>query len=113
VSGYGVFSTVGTAPRIGWRHGDEVIDLSGLGDVYAQPSLNALMALGPEAWAESLAQARTHAGSRVPIGEATLHLPFEVADYVDFYSSLEHATNLGRTGAGSPSAITDAPARSS
>ena len=23
-------------------------------------------------------------------------LPFEVADYVDFYSSLEHATNLGR-----------------
>ncbi len=27
---------------------------------------------------------------------ATLHLPFEVADYVDFYSSLEHATNLGR-----------------
>ena len=26
----------------------------------------------------------------------SLHLPFEVADYVDFYSSLEHATNLGR-----------------
>jgi fumarylacetoacetase len=26
----------------------------------------------------------------------TVHLPFEVADYVDFYSSLEHATNLGR-----------------
>jgi fumarylacetoacetase len=26
----------------------------------------------------------------------TLHLPFAVADYVDFYSSLEHATNLGR-----------------
>jgi fumarylacetoacetase len=26
----------------------------------------------------------------------TLHLPFVVGDYVDFYSSLEHATNLGR-----------------
>jgi fumarylacetoacetase len=25
-----------------------------------------------------------------------MQLPFEVADYVDFYSSLEHATNLGR-----------------
>ena len=25
-----------------------------------------------------------------------MHLPFEVADYVDFYSSLEHATNMGR-----------------
>src|SRR5688572_9297275 len=27
---------------------------------------------------------------------ATLHLPFTVADYVDFYSSIHHATNLGR-----------------
>jgi fumarylacetoacetase len=28
--------------------------------------------------------------------DAPLRLPFEVADYVDFYSSLEHATNMGR-----------------
>ena len=53
-----------------------------------------------------------------------MRLPFEVADYVDFYSSREHATNLGRssapirsrccrTGAGCPSATTAAPARSS
>ena len=26
----------------------------------------------------------------------TLHLPVEVADYVDFYASLDHATNVGR-----------------
>jgi len=96
MSGYGVFSTSGAAPRLGWRDGDEVIDLSGLGDVYTERSLNALMALGPDAWAESLAQVRAHDGPRVPLGEATMHLPFEVADYVDFYSSLEHATNLGR-----------------
>ena len=32
----------------------------------------------------------------VPLAAATLHLPIEVADYVDFYSSIEHATNLGR-----------------
>ena len=32
----------------------------------------------------------------VPLADATSRLPFEVADYVDFYSSLEHATNLGR-----------------
>jgi len=31
-----------------------------------------------------------------PLGEVTLHLPFAVADYVDFYCSLQHATNLGR-----------------
>jgi fumarylacetoacetase len=96
VSGYGVFSTADAAPRIGWRDGEEAIDLSGLGDVYRRASLNALLALGPEAWAESLAQARAHPGPRVPLAEATMHLPFEVADYVDFYSSLEHATNLGR-----------------
>jgi fumarylacetoacetase len=32
----------------------------------------------------------------VPQAEATLHLPFEVADYVDFYSSQHHAENVGR-----------------
>jgi fumarylacetoacetase len=32
----------------------------------------------------------------VPLAAASLRLPVEVADYVDFYSSLEHATNLGR-----------------
>jgi fumarylacetoacetase len=95
-SGYGVFSTAGASARIGWRDGDEVVDLSGLGDVYAQPSLNALMALGRTAWDEALAAARVHDGPRVALSVATLHLPFEVADYVDFYSSLEHATNIGR-----------------
>ena len=34
--------------------------------------------------------------SRIPLDEVTLHLPFEVADYVDFYASLHHATNVGR-----------------
>jgi len=61
-----------------------------------QPSLNALMAEGPAGWADALARARAHDGPRVRIADATLHLPFEVADYVDFYSSLEHATNMGR-----------------
>ena len=32
----------------------------------------------------------------LPRGDVTLHLPFEVADYVDFYSSRHHAENLGR-----------------
>ncbi|MDQ3664168.1 MAG: fumarylacetoacetate hydrolase family protein, partial [Actinomycetota bacterium] len=32
----------------------------------------------------------------VPVGEVTTLLPFEVADYVDFYCSLDHATNVGR-----------------
>jgi len=83
VSGYGVFSTGGARARLGWRDGDVVVDLSALGDVYQQPSLNALMALGRAAWDEALAAARAHDGPRVPLDEVTLHLPLDVADYVD------------------------------
>jgi fumarylacetoacetase len=79
-----------------WRDGDEAVDLSGLGDVFARPTLNPLLAQGRAAWEEASEAARTHDGQRFRISEALLHLPFEVADYVDFYSSLEHATNLGR-----------------
>ncbi|MGH3009670.1 MAG: fumarylacetoacetate hydrolase family protein [Gaiellaceae bacterium] len=77
-----------------WRDGDEAIDLSGLGDVFARPTLNPLLASGRAAWEEAIASARHHDGPRLQLGEA--RLPFEVADYVDFYSSLEHASNLGR-----------------
>jgi fumarylacetoacetase len=60
------------------------------------------MAAGPATWArvrEAL-QALT-AGpdaelAAVPIEEADAVLAVEVADYVDFYSSLEHACNVGR-----------------
>jgi fumarylacetoacetase len=79
-----------------WRNGDEAVDLSGLGDVFARPTLNELLATGRSAWREAAAIARAHDGPRVPVEEANLRLPFDVADYVDFYSSLEHATNLGR-----------------
>jgi fumarylacetoacetase len=96
VTGFGIFSVGSGAPRIGWRDGDEAVDLSALGDVFAQPSLNALMALGRDAWTETLDVARTHDGPRTALAEAVLHLPFDVADYVDFYSSLEHATNMGQ-----------------
>ncbi|HVA31896.1 MAG TPA: fumarylacetoacetate hydrolase family protein [Gaiellaceae bacterium] len=97
MSGFGVFATAGDGtPRVGWRAGADVVDLSALGDAFRQPSLNALMVQGPGAWAKALAQARAHDGPRTPIADASLLLPFEVADYVDFYSSLEHATNLGR-----------------
>ena len=79
-----------------WREGDEAVDLSGLGDVFARPTLNELLAAGREAWEKAIAAARSHDGPRVAEKDARLRLPFEVADYVDFYSSLEHATNLGR-----------------
>ena len=90
----GIFAPPGEAPRVGALRGDRVLDLAAVGPaVLSAPSLNALMAAGPEAWAEvgAIDDAPDHA-----LADVELHLPFEVADYVDFYSSLEHATNLGR-----------------
>jgi fumarylacetoacetase len=97
VSGFGVFTTPGdAAPRVGWRDADDVVDVSALGPLFRHASLNALMAAGPDAWADAIERARAHDGPRTPLPSATMLLPFEVADYVDFYSSLEHASNLGR-----------------
>jgi fumarylacetoacetase len=96
MSGFGVFSVLGEPPRVGWRDGDDVVDLSALGEHFAQPSLDALLALGRDAWLEAVALARGHDGPRTATAGVRLHPPFTVADYVDFYSSLEHATNMGR-----------------
>jgi fumarylacetoacetase len=89
---FGVLARGGLA----WRDGADVVDLTGLGDVFAQPSLNALMASGSDAWREAIAAAQSHDGARSSLDETQLQIPFEVADYVDFYSSLEHVTNMGR-----------------
>ena len=70
------------------------VDLSALGDVFAQPTLNPLMASGPGAWKQAIEAAQNCDGPRLKPNHS--RLPFAVADYVDFYSSLEHATNLGR-----------------
>jgi fumarylacetoacetase len=87
---FGALETGGLA----WRDGDDVVDLSGLGDVFAEPTLNALMAEGPAAWRDAIAAARSHDGPRVR--DPKMRIPFDVADYVDFYASREHASNLGR-----------------
>jgi len=104
---YGVFRRAGEEARVGVAFGEHVLDLVTAGlepaEVFAAPRLNDFMALGPEAWAtararvtELLSRPAAVAGALVPLAEVELLLPFEVADYVDFYSSLDHATNLGR-----------------
>jgi fumarylacetoacetase len=104
----GIFSTPGTGPRTGVRIGDAVLDLWGFGHEpeHATGSLNAFLARGPEAWRrlraglrDALTDEAHRAGTEpflVPVDDVTLHLPIEVADYVDFYSSQEHAENVGR-----------------
>ena len=97
MSGFGVFARAGEVARVGWRVGTGVVDLAPLGDVFAQPSLNALMAQGPSAWEDAVGRAgELDPETAIALADVELRLPFEVADYVDFYSSLEHATNLGR-----------------
>ncbi len=99
--GFGVFSVEGDAPRVGFRVGHGILDLAanGLGAVFEAPSLNPFLALGRSSWDDTLLRIGELVGADadlVPLEDANLHLPFEVADYVDFYSSREHATNLGR-----------------
>ncbi|MGW5071937.1 fumarylacetoacetase [Rhodococcus sp. NPDC004095] len=101
---YGVFSTAGTDPRVGVRVGDHVVDLAkALGDdVFAQPTLNAFMAQGRVRWDAVRAQITDLVAGEIaddavlPVDAVTMHLPIVVADYVDFYASENHASNLGR-----------------
>ena len=131
---YGVFSTDGGPARVGVRLGDHVVDLSvleshgviaapgaGRAPVFGRGALNAFMALGPDAWAavrghlqellsddgpSALRDARTlREQAVVPLAEATMHLPAEIGDYTDFYSSRPHATNVGTMFRGAENAL--------
>ncbi len=96
---YGVFSVGGDRPRVGVRLHDTVVDahlVTGRAELGA-PDLGAFMALGPSVWAavrEELVS-RVPDAEGIPLDSVTMHRPFEVADYVDFYCSLHHATNVG------------------
>ncbi|MBR1160978.1 fumarylacetoacetase [Bradyrhizobium elkanii] len=118
---YGVFSSKdGLAPRAGVAIGDYVLDLWELEQdsrldvgplgVFSQPSLNAFMALGPKVWSATRARIsellrsdhpelrdnrELRARALVPMADVRLHMPFAVSGYTDFYSSKEHATNVG------------------
>lgn len=118
---YGVFSTA-DAPerrRVGVRIGDHVLDVSAVDGLRRVPvhgpellaawssaSLNPFLALGPRAWSTARVWlrelvTREHLGAAVgpalvPLAEVTMHLPIEVADYVDFYASEDHASNVGK-----------------
>jgi len=117
---YGVFR-LGEQQHIGVAIGDRILDLCGCGragllDGLAQKTveacsaewLNALMALGPEAWtalrhkitalltaeADAVMQRRVEA-LLVPMSEAVMQLPAQIGDYTDFYASIHHATRVG------------------
>jgi fumarylacetoacetase len=118
---YGVFSSKdGLAPRVGVAIGDYVLDLweleqdsridVGALGVFSASSLNPFMALGPNVWSRTrlrISELLRHdnpelrdnselrACALVPMADVKLHMPIAVAGYTDFYSSKEHATNVG------------------
>lgn len=105
---YAVFAPPDAPPRVGVRIGDQVLDLAvALEDpVFAAPTLNGFMAQGPQRWTEVRdqvtdlltddAQRERVEPALWPLSAVSLALPFAVADYVDYYSSLHHAQNVGR-----------------
>ena len=103
---WGVVSVGGGAPWPALRDGDEVLIAArlriqhdpDLARALVTPTLNALIELGPAAWRAVLdaAAAYVPADARIPLTDTTPLLPIQIPDYVDFYASLQHATNFGR-----------------
>jgi fumarylacetoacetase len=120
---FGVFARKGGPRRIGVAIGHLILDLSApeahgllqvtaLGPAFfrAHESLNDLMRHGPSVWREVRAvvsrllrsdepalrdNAKLRDEALVSPSDVTMHLPADIGDYTDFYSSREHATNVG------------------
>jgi len=115
---YGIFSDK-RKPRIGVAIGDQILDLAGVArlgyfdkivadrKVFSQPVLNGFISLGKvktNAVRATIQKLLTSSRSTiknksrlfVAQSAATMHLPVRVGDYTDFYSSIEHATNVGK-----------------
>ncbi len=117
---FGIFSTTDKCKRVGVAIGEYIIDLSALHElsflqdveidqsVLMAENLNPLMALGRATSTairnklQTLLQADNEslkaAGEKILVkqSESTMHMPVKVGDYTDFYSSIEHATNIGK-----------------
>jgi fumarylacetoacetase len=103
---YGVYTIDGEPadPRLCVRVSDQVLDLATMSaltgsphaDVLNQPTLDALLAAGPQVWREVRDQVALWVSDAplAPLAQVTMHLPFTVADYVDFYASEAHARNV-------------------
>jgi len=117
---FAVFRRPGEQARGGVAIGDAIVDLAALARAGileglaaraaaagAQDSLNALMAMGASAWSAlrlalsralraGAAQQSALSACLIAQREAVFALPARVGDYTDFYTSIHHATNIGR-----------------
>jgi fumarylacetoacetase len=118
---FGIFSTQAHPnKRVGVAIGDFVLDLAVIeaadllrvqvNAVFNQPTLNSFIALGKPVWQEARKKisellradhprlrddAALRAKALIPMHEVEMHMPIQVSGYTDFYSSREHATNVG------------------
>ena len=118
---FGVFTKSGSTARVGTRIGDTVIDLSILAasgqlqvdgftaENFSQEFLNSMMKKGKEATRRlrqalsDLFSTENHAAASnesiqkalFSVNEVDMCMPVQIGDYTDFYSSKEHATNVG------------------
>lgn len=119
---FGVFKSKKLSPRIGIAIGDKIVDLSILDQegffanlflpegIFLKESLNDLIALGKVqtrkirervqdlllADNEMLRDHQSRGKAMVNRKEAEMLMPVKIGDYTDFYSSIEHATNVGK-----------------
>lgn len=119
---YASFSPAGGEPRLGARLGDRAISLSELAagvEAASGPTLDAagraavdaanldaLLAAGHtvwqplRAWLQAVVTTEGLDGAveaaSTPVSDIALHMPFTVADYVDYYASEHHASNIGK-----------------
>lgn len=113
---FGIFSTEDRSPRVGVAVGEHILDLAAVAEldvfdfntaVLEKDTLNDFIALGKEItkrvrkniqhWLQddhSVLAGRPELF--VKQSEAQMHMPVYVGDYTDFYSSIEHATNVGK-----------------
>lgn len=116
----GIFSTEQKTPRAGIAIGDYILDLAVCFDkgfikiegvsenIFAKDSINSYLELGRTVWrsvrsqisnflnAENASNASYASEVLVLQADATMHLAMKIGDYTDFYSSLEHASNVGK-----------------
>lgn len=113
---YGIFSVNDNVPRAGIAIGEQIVDLTAVADLglldvnstyFSQATLNDFIDLGKKITnkvrldvqrllVSENSPLKNHTDVFVLQQDATMHLPVHVGDYTDFYSSIEHAANVGK-----------------
>ncbi|MBL7891954.1 MAG: fumarylacetoacetase [Bacteroidia bacterium] len=120
---YGIFKTAGNKPCVCVAIGDQVLNLAAVAKlgyfnqlkfdtkVFSKDSLNDFISLGQPVWRAvrnrifnllnaDREELRDNVEARkkvlLPMNEVELLLPVKIGDYTDFYSSIDHATNMGK-----------------